>query len=33
MANHGKLEEYDSQEEWSQYIERLEFEIRWPMQI
>ncbi|CAB3992544.1 Retrovirus-related Pol poly from transposon [Paramuricea clavata] len=25
MANHGKLEEYDSQEEWSQYIERLEF--------
>ena len=25
MASHGKLEEYDSQEEWSQYIERLEF--------
>ena len=25
MANHGKLEEYDPQEEWSQYIERLEF--------
>ncbi|CAB4020384.1 Hypothetical predicted protein [Paramuricea clavata] len=25
MANHGKLEEYDSQEEWSQYIEQLEF--------
>ncbi|CAB4039062.1 Hypothetical predicted protein [Paramuricea clavata] len=25
MANHGKVEEYDSQEEWSQYIERLEF--------
>ncbi|CAB4041637.1 Hypothetical predicted protein [Paramuricea clavata] len=25
MANHGKLEKYDSQEEWSQYIERLEF--------
>ena len=25
MANHGKLEEYDPQEEWSQYIEQLEF--------
>ena len=25
MANHWKLEEYDAQEEWSQYIERLEF--------
>ena len=25
MANHGKLEEYDPQEVWSQYIERLEF--------
>ncbi len=25
MANHGKLEEYDPQEERSQYIERLEF--------
>lgn len=25
MANHGKAEEYDLQEEWSQYIERLEY--------
>jgi hypothetical protein len=25
MENHGKLEEYDSKEEWSQYIERLEY--------
>ena len=25
MANHGKLEEYDPQEVWSQCIERLEF--------
>ncbi len=25
MANHGKLEEYDPQEQWSQYIGRLEF--------
>ena len=25
MANHGKLSEYDMEEEWSEYIERLEF--------
>ena len=25
MANHGKLSEYDMQEEWSEYIEILEF--------
>ena len=25
MANHEKLEEYDPQEEWDQYIEQLEF--------
>ena len=25
MANHGKLSEYDMQEEWNEYIERLEF--------
>ena len=25
MANHGTLSEYDMQEDWSEYIERLEF--------
>lgn len=25
MATYGKLEAYDPQEEWSQYIERLQF--------
>ena len=25
MANHGTLTEYDMQEDWSEYIERLEF--------
>ena len=25
MANHGKLSEYDMQEQWSEYIKRLEF--------
>ena len=25
MGNHGKLSKYDMQEEWSEYIERLEF--------